>query len=64
MSEKAEQSGGALSGLAGKALALVVLLIAAWILFKIVIGVVAAVAWTIVAIVAVVAVLWALNRLL
>jgi hypothetical protein len=47
-----------------KAVALVVLLIAAWILFKIVIGVVAAVFWTVLAITAVIAVIWALNRLL
>jgi hypothetical protein len=55
---------GTLSGLAGKALALIVLVVAAWILFKIVIGVVAAVFWTVLAIVAVIAVLWALNRIL
>ena len=65
MSENIEKrQGGALAGLGGKALAVGVLLIAAYVLFKIVIGVVAAVAWTVVAIIAVVAVLWALNRLL
>lgn len=53
-----------LSNIAGKALAVGVLLVAGWILLKIVIGVVAFVAWTVVGIVAVVAVLWALNRLL
>jgi hypothetical protein len=64
MNENIEKrSGGALSGLAGKGLAVGVLLIAAYVLFKIVIGVVAAVAWTVVAIIAVVAVLWALNKL-
>ena len=64
MSENIEKrSGGALSNIAGKGLAVGVLLIAAWVLFKIVIGVVAAVAWTVVAIIAVVAVIWALNRL-
>ena len=47
-----------------KAVALVVLLIAAWILFKIVIGVVAAVFWVVLAVLAVFAVIWALNRLL
>jgi hypothetical protein len=47
-----------------KAVALVVLLIAAWILFKIVIGVVAAVFWVVLAVFAVIAVVWALNRLL
>jgi hypothetical protein len=47
-----------------KALALVVLLIAAWLLLKVVIGVVAAVAWVVIAVVAVVAVLWAMNTLM
>jgi hypothetical protein len=46
-----------------KALALVVLLVAAWLLLKVVIGVVAAVAWIVVFVVAVVAVLWALSVL-
>jgi hypothetical protein len=64
MSENIEKrSGGALSNLGGKALAVGVLLIAAWVLIKIVIGVVAAVFWTVVAIAAVLAVLWALNRI-
>jgi hypothetical protein len=52
------------SNLGSKALALVILLVAGWILLKIVIGVVTFVAWTVVGIVAVVAVIWALNRLL
>ena len=65
MSENIEKrQGGALAGLGGKAVAVGVLLVAAYVLFKVVIGVVAAIAWTVVAIVAVVAVLWALNRLL
>jgi hypothetical protein len=65
MSENIEKrSGGALSNLGGKALAVGVLLIAAWVLIKIAIGVVSAVFWTVLAIVAVVAVLWALNKLL
>ncbi|MEA2440986.1 MAG: hypothetical protein QOH76_2410 [Thermoleophilaceae bacterium] len=65
MNENIEKrQGGALAGIGGKAVAVVVLLVAAWVLFKIVIGVVAAVAWTIVAVLAVVAVLWALNKLL
>jgi hypothetical protein len=65
MSENIEKrdGGGALAGLGGKAVAVGVLLIGAYVLFKIVIGVVAAVAWTVVAILAVVAVLWALNKL-
>jgi hypothetical protein len=52
-----------LSGLATKALAVVVLLVAAWILFKVVIGVVAAVAWIAVIVLAVMAVLWAMSVL-
>ena len=52
-----------LSGLATKALALVVFLVAAWILFKIVIGVVAAVAWIVVVVLAVMALLWAFRTL-
>ena len=56
-------SGGFFSGLAMKALAVVVLLAAAWILFKVVIGVVAAVAWIVVAVLGIFAVLWALSIL-
>jgi hypothetical protein len=56
-------SGGFLSGLAMKALAVVVLLVAAWILFKVVIGVVAAVAWIVVVVLGIFAVLWALSIL-
>ncbi len=51
------------SNLGRKTLALVVLLIAAWILFKLVIGVVAGVAWFLVAVIAVIAVVWALRVL-
>ena len=39
------------------------LLLAAWVLFKVVIGLVAAVAWIVVAVLAVVAVVWALRVL-
>ncbi len=46
-----------------KALAVVVLLAVAWLLFKLVIGVVAAVAWVIVAVLAVAAVIWAVRVL-
>jgi hypothetical protein len=53
-----------LSNIGGKLLAGVVLLIAGWILLKIVIGVVTWIATVVVVIVAAVAVLWALNRLL
>jgi hypothetical protein len=63
MNENAASTGGFFSGLATKALAIVILLVAAWILFKLVIGVVAAVAWIVVAVLAVVAVLWAMSAL-
>jgi hypothetical protein len=46
-----------------KLLALIVLLAAAWILFKLVLGVVAAVAWIVVAVLAVVAIVWAIRVL-
>jgi hypothetical protein len=54
---------GTFSGLAMKAVALVVFLVCAWILFKIVIGVVAAVAWIVVIALAVMGLLWALRTL-
>ena len=44
-------------------LAVVVLAVGAWILFKMVIGTVVAIAWVAAAIVAVIAVFWALNTL-
>jgi hypothetical protein len=47
-----------------KALALLVLLGAAYLLFKLVVGAVSAILWTIVVIVALVAGVWALSRLL
>lgn len=50
--------------LASRALAVVVLLIAAWVILKVVIGVIAAIAWTVVTILAIVAVIWALRVLL
>jgi len=53
-----------LSNIGGKALAVVILLVAGWILLKVVIGVVTFVAWIAIVVLAVVAVLWALNRLL
>ena len=46
-----------------KGLAVAVLLIAGWVLLKIVIGVVATVAWIVVVIGAVIAVIWALSKL-
>ena len=47
-----------------KAVALVVLLLAAFLLFKVVLGVVSALAWTLIGVVALVAVIWAFSRLL
>ncbi len=46
-----------------RALAVVVLLVAAYVLFKLVIGVVAAVAWVVVAALAVIAIVWAIRVL-
>jgi hypothetical protein len=46
-----------------KAIALLVLLVAAWILFKVVLGIVAAVAWIIVVVVAIAAIVWAIRVL-
>jgi hypothetical protein len=48
----------------GKLLALGVLLLAAFVLFKLVLGVVAFVAWLVVGVLAIAAILWALNRVL
>jgi hypothetical protein len=47
-----------------RALAFVVLLAVAWVLLKVVIGVVTAIAWTAVVVLAIVAVIWALRVLL
>ena len=55
--------GQAISDAARKLLAVLVLVVAAFILFKIVIGMVAALAWIVVAVVAVMAVIWALRVL-
>ncbi len=46
-----------------KALALLVLLVAAWILFKLVLGVVAVIAWVIVVVLAIAAIIWAIRVL-
>lgn len=46
-----------------KALAVAVLLVAVWLLFKFVIGVVAAVAWIAVVVMAVIAAIWAVGVL-
>jgi hypothetical protein len=53
-----------LSNIGGKALAVVILLVAGWILLKVVIGIAAFVFWVVIAVLAVIAVIWALNRLL
>jgi len=55
--------GQAAADLGKKAVALLVLLVAAWILFKMVIGAVAAVAWVVVAVLALVAIVWAIRVL-
>jgi hypothetical protein len=55
-----EQTG---PSLAKRALAVVVLALVAWIVIKLIIGIVAAVFWIVLAVVAVVAVLWAINTL-
>ncbi len=56
MREKASDAGR-------KLVALLVLLVAAWLLFKLVLGFVAGLAWLLVAVIAVVAVVWALRVL-
>jgi hypothetical protein len=53
----------AATNLGTKTLALAVLLVAAYVLFKLVLGFVAAIAWMVIAIVAVLAVIWALRVL-
>ena len=53
----------ALRGIGGKLVAVAILLVAGWILLKIVIGVVTAVAWIAVIVLAVMGVLWALSIL-
>ncbi len=46
-----------------KALAVIVLLIAAWVLLKVVIGFIAGIAWLVVVVLAIVAVIWAWRTL-
>ena len=53
-----------LKDLAGKGLALLVLLFAAYILFKVALGAVAVVVWLAIGIIALVAVIWAVGRIL
>jgi hypothetical protein len=52
-----------ISGLALKAVAAIALLVCAWILLKIVIGVVTTLAWIVVVVLAVMGVIWALSIL-
>ncbi len=49
--------------LARRALALLILALVAWIVIKLVIGIVAAVFWIVVVVIAIGAVLWAINTL-
>jgi hypothetical protein len=51
------------SDIGRKLIAIAVLLVAAWLLFKVVLGFVAAVAWIAVVVLAVVAVVWAVGVL-
>jgi hypothetical protein len=53
----------AAGNLGTKALALAVLLIAAWVLFKVVLGFLTGLAWVLLVIGAVIAVFWALSKL-
>jgi len=53
-----------LKELGTKAVAVLVLLLAAFVLFKVVLGVVSALVWTAIGIAALIAVIWALSRLL
>jgi hypothetical protein len=52
------------SDLGRKAIALVILAIAAWFLLKVVIGVISAIAWIVALVLIAVGVIWALNQLL
>ena len=53
-----------LKDLAGKGLALLVLLFAAYLLFKVALGVVSALVWVGIGIVALLAVIWAVGKIL
>ena len=54
----------AASNLGMKALALAVLLVAAWVLFKVVLGVLTGLAWVALVLGAVIATVWAIGKLL
>jgi hypothetical protein len=55
--------GDFLSDVGRKLLAIVVLIVAAYILFKVVLGFVAAVAWIVIIVLALIAVVWAVGTL-
>ena len=57
--EKTEKTG---SSLGGKAVAVLVLALAAWLLLKVVIGLIAGIAWVVVAVIVVFATIWALRQ--
>jgi hypothetical protein len=46
-----------------KAIALLVLLVAAWVLFKVILGIVSVVAWIVVVVLAIAAIVWAIRVL-
>jgi VIT1/CCC1 family predicted Fe2+/Mn2+ transporter len=58
-----DRMGQAVSDAARKLLAVAILLVAAYILFKVVIGVVATIAWIAVVVLAIVGVVWAIRVL-
>lgn len=58
--EKTEKTG---SSLGRKAIAVLVLALAAWLLLKVIVGLIAGIAWIVVAVIVVVGVLWAFNTL-
>jgi fatty acid desaturase len=58
--EKTEKTG---SSLGRKALAVLILALAAWLLLKVVLSVIAGIAWIVVAVIVVAGVLWAINTL-
>jgi hypothetical protein len=63
MGERAQRAREAARDTGRKGLALVVLLLAAYVLFKVVLGVVSAIAWIAVVVIAIFAVIWALRVL-
>jgi hypothetical protein len=51
------------SSLGRKAIAILILALAAWLLLKVVIGLIAGIAWIVVAVIVVAGVIWAINTL-